>query len=80
MQKFVFYAVKPVRYWDRRSFGCPEMGTWGLYSEFGIRYEQNHSRNEFSGHEIIKIDTLKEVLCAIVSVLCSYTSEILKSE
>ena len=56
------------------------MGTWGLYSEFGIRYEQNHSRNEFSGHENIKIDTLKEVLCAIFSVLCSYTSEILKSE
>ena len=72
----MFYAVKPVRYRDRRSFGCPEMGTWGLYSEFGIRHDQNHPRNEFPDHENMSKGTLIEILGAIVSVLCSYTSEI----
>ena len=56
------------------------MGTQELYSGFELRYEQIHSRNEFSGHENISIDTLNEILCAIVNVLCSYTREILKSE
>ena len=53
-------------------------GGW-LYSEFGLRYEQNHPRNKLSGHQNISIGTLSEILCAIVSVLCSYTSEIHES-
>ena len=69
MQKFVFYAVKPVRYWNRRSFGCLQMGTWGLNSEFGIRYGQNHPKNEFSDIENINIDTLIDISGAKVSVL-----------
>ena len=56
------------------------MGTWGLFSEFGIIYEQNHSRNEFSGHENMSIDTLIENLDAIASFLYGYTSEILELE
>ena len=56
------------------------MGTCGLYREFRLRYEQNHSRNEFSGHENMSIDTLIENLDAIASFLYGYTSEILELE
>ena len=52
------------------------MGTCGLYIKFGLRYDQKHFRNIFYGHENISIDILIDILGAIVSVLCSYTSEI----
>ena len=45
------------------------MGTWGLNSEFGIRYGQNHPKNEFSDIENINIDTLIDISGAKVSVL-----------
>ena len=56
------------------------MGTWGLYSEFGIICDQKHPRNEIFGHENLSIGTLIEILGAKVCVLCSLTSEILESE
>ena len=45
--------------------------------EFGKRY---HFINEFLDHENTSIDTLFELIGAIVSVLCHYTCKILKSE
>ena len=51
------------------------MGTWGLYKEFGLRYDRNHFRNEFLRHENISIDTWIEILCAMVCALCHYVYE-----
>ena len=56
------------------------MGTQELYSGFELRYEQIHSRNEFSGHENMSIDTLIENLDAKARFLNGYTSEILELE
>ena len=54
-------------------FGGPEMAPWGIYMEFGRRYDQSNSRNEFPGHENIGIGTLIEFVCAIVSVYAYFS-------
>ena len=78
MQYSMFSAVVSTKYWQK--FGCPKMGTWVLYNEFGSRYDQHHFRNEFLGHTNISTDTFIEVVTAIVCLLCHYVYNILKSE
>ena len=56
------------------------MGPWGLYNEFDEKYYQNKFRNEFPDHKNISLDTLIELVGAIVQVLHHFASEILKSE
>ena len=55
----------------RRSSDCPEIGTWGLYNEFGLIYDQNHSINEICSHKNIGLHNLIDISRAKVSVLCS---------
>ena len=49
------------------------MAPWGIYMEFGRRYDQSKFRNEFPDHENIGIGTLIKLVLAIVCVLCPFS-------
>ena len=63
-----------MKYPNRRRIGCPEMGSKGLYNDFGLQYDQNNYRNAFLDHENIGIDTLTNLVWVIVCVLCLFFS------
>ena len=69
-----------LKYWNRSRFGCPEIRTWEISNEFEWEYDQNNFRNEFPDYENIGVDTLFELVGAIVCVLCHNACQILKSE
>ena len=69
-----------MKYWNRRRFNCPLTAPWGLYNEFWLKYYHKIFRNEFSCHENVGIDTLNELVGAIVWILCRFACKIVKSE
>ena len=56
------------------------MGPRGLYNEFDEKYYQNKLKNEFLDHKNISLDSLIELIGAIVQVLCHFACEVMISE